>query len=165
MQPRHMNYYKMWMFLIVGLLMLTTPVFAQESGTTDPLPLSEHLIVLEFNTQNASKPNFEMLTDGRAIFTITASGPVAGDLGGTVTLNISQIVNIPELPLDSLAVTFTIETADGRIEGASDLVSNGSGQILSVTGVYADLFLAEVFLNGQIHGGTGSTETMIISPR
>jgi hypothetical protein len=73
-------------------------------------------------------------------------------------------------------VTFTIETADGRIEGyyvgslylpegASDLVSNGSGQILSVTGVYADLFLAEVFLNGQIHGGTGSTETMIISPR
>jgi hypothetical protein len=85
-------------------------------------------------------------------------------------------VRIPEVALDTLAVTFTIETDVGRIEGyyvgslylaagSRVLTSNGSGQILSVTGVYADLFLAEVFVTGQITPDTGSSETMIISPR
>jgi len=176
MQLLHTHYFKMWMFVIVGLLMLTAPVVAQESDTTEPLALSEQLLVLEFSTQNASEPTFDMLNDGRAVFAITASGPVAGDLEGTLTLNVNQVVNIPETPLDTLAVTFTIETADGRIEGyytgslfgtagGSALTSNGSGQILSVTGVYADLFLADVFLTGQITPDAGSTETMIISPR
>jgi hypothetical protein len=176
MKLRHRRYFKMWMILVVGLLVLTGSVFAQGLETTDPLAFSGHLLVLEFTTQNASEPHFEMLNDGRAVFTVTAAGSVSGDLDGTVTLNVNQVVSIPEVALDSLAVTFTIETDLGRIEGyyvgslylsagASALTSNGSGQILSVTGVYADLFLAEVFLSGQIAPDTGSTETMIISPR
>jgi hypothetical protein len=176
MQLRHRHYFKMWMVFMVALLALTGSVFAQDSETTDPLPLSEHLLVLEFSTQNASEPHMEMLNDGRGAFSVTASGSVSGDLDGAVTLNVNQVVRIPEVALDTLAVTFTIETDVGRIEGyyvgslylatgSRVLTSNGSGQILSVTGVYADLFLAEVFVTGQITPDAGSSETMIISPR
>jgi hypothetical protein len=176
MQLRYMRYFHLWMFFIVGCFVLNGPVFAQETGTTESLPLSEHLLVLEFSLQNASVPHMEVLNDGRGVFTITASGSVSGDLDGTATFYVNQVVSIPEVALDPLAVTFTIETADGKIEGyyvgslylfdgASVLTSNGSGQILSVTGVYADLFLADVFLTGQISPDNGSSETMIISPR
>lgn len=163
-----------------GLLLAAGTGLAQESAPTEPLPLTDELIVLEYSTVGEDI-SFEMLTDDRAVLAVNAPGSVSGDLEGTMSSNPNQLVELPDPPTDSFAVTFTIETADGTIEGyyagtihgaagGAAATINAHGQILAVTGVYADLFLADVFVTGEVpldpQGvGTGENGTMTLAPR
>ena len=172
-------------FATAGLLLSAGTSVAQGGeDPTDPLALGDELIVLDYSVGPVDPPpSFEMLSDNRAAFTVHAGGSVSGDLEGTITSNIHQVVEDPPSgpPTDSGAATFTIETADGTIEGYYVVTLHGSagdsaatvnahGQILAVTGAYADLFLAEVYVTGEVpldpEGvGTGENGAMTIAPR
>lgn len=163
-----------------GLLLAAGTGLAQESAPSEPLPLTDELIELEYSVLGEDI-SFEMLTADRALLEVNAAGSVSGDLEGTISSNPNQLVELPDPPTDSFAVTFTIETADGTIEGyyvgtihgvAGDPAAsvNAHGQILAVTGAYAELFLAEVYVTAEVpldpEGvGTGENGTMTIAPR
>ena len=165
-----------------GLLLSAGTGLADSDEPTDPLQLGDELLVVDDSLGPADQPpSFEMLSDNRAVFKVNAAGSVSGDLEGTMTSNPNQVVELPDPATDSGAATFTIETADGTIEGyyivtlhgvVGDSVGTvyGHGHILAVTGVYADLFLAEVYVTGEVpldpEGvGTGENGTITLAPR
>lgn len=87
---------------------------------------------------------------------------------------------MPAPPLHPVTVMFTIETEDGTLEGfyagslylaeGSDQASiHASGMLLSVSGAYADLYLAEVFVSSTVQfvdgRSVGESGTMTITAR
>lgn len=166
--------------LLVGLgSAQNMSIRAQEGEVIEPLDLNQPL-VLDYNLVPAGPPTFENLTDGRRVFRLDAAGSASRDLEGTINGAITQ-AQIPGY--EQITNTFSIETDEGSIKGylvgtyhpvLDDNLDGTStvrmhGQILSVTGVYADLFLAEVHTRSEvsISGGIGSEEigTMTIMPR
>lgn len=154
------------------------PVLAQDGEVVEPLELSQPLIV-NYNLAPAGPPVIESLSDGRRIFRLDAAGQVSGALEGTISGTVTQAQTPGYEPITN---TFVIETEDGRVEGyltgtyhpqlddnldgISELVLHG--QVLSVTGKYADLFLAQVFVRSEVNvsGGMGTEEVgeMTIAP-
>lgn len=126
------------------------------------LPLSQQLLTLSFMTtptSTAGTEQFEGKT--RQVLKITAEGSVSGDMAGHITTSIVEVHSIPAPAHQGIAITFTITTEAGSIDGfyagsihvAADqdkLTIHGYGKILSVTAAYADLFLAEVFVSSEV---------------
>lgn len=147
---------------------------------TEPLDLSTQLLVLEFSTTPTGPPDLEPLSQNRQVFKIDATGPVKGALVGKMSASVTEVHAVPPPKHHGIAISFTLETEQGTIEGyysgsihivegGRRALINGYGQILSVTGVYADLFLAEVFVSSEVARvdgrATGAKGWMTISPR
>lgn len=166
--------------LCIAILGLTSLSFAQDMEPVEPLNLSGQPVVLEFSTGAAGPPSIEPLTDGRMTFRIMAAGEISGAFTGSISVSVSEVTAMPSPPLHPVTVMFTIETEDGVIEGyyagslylaeGSDSASiHAAGQILSVSGAYADLYLADVFVNSAVQfvdgRSVGESGTMTITVR
>lgn len=129
--------------LAIGLAALAVPVPA----TAGP-PLN-----LTFEELGGGPPEIEVV-DGTVVFKITPVQSVSGDLTGTLTEKITQVFPAWDDDHTPIAAIWTLETPDGTIEGSYSgtfqHLPDGShlilqrGTVLSVTGAYADLFLARV---------------------
>jgi hypothetical protein len=172
------------LFITLILLALTGLVTAQEQEITEALALSNRPVVIEIFAAPGA-PTIEPLADGRVVFKISDEGPVSGDLEGTIRQSITQTQGVT-IHMEAMSAMFTIETDQGTLEGyyvgtihpegarlmgegAETVIGMGHGQILSVSGAYADLFLADVYLTGELrfsHGrATSSSSTMTITAR
>ena len=166
--------------LCIAILGLTSLSLAQDLIPVEPLNLSDQPVVLEFSTGAAGPPTIEPLTDGRMAFRIMAAGEISGAFEGSISANVSEVTAMPSPPLHPVTVMFTIETEQGMIqgyyagslylaEGADSASINATGQILSVSGTYADLYLADVFVNSAVQfvdgRSVGESGTMTITVR
>ncbi len=166
--------------LCITVIGVTSISLAQDIEPVEPLNLSDQPVVLEFSTGAAGPPTIEPLTDGRMAFRIMAAGDISGAFEGSISANVSEVTAMPSPPLHPVTVMFTIETEQGMIQGyysgslylaeGSDSASiNAAGQILSVSGTYADLYLADVFVNSAVQfvdgRSVGESGTMTISAR
>ncbi len=164
----------------VAVIGLTSISLAQDIEPVEPLNLSDQPVVLEFSTGAAGPPTIEPLTDGRMAFRIQAAGEVSGTFEGSLSALVSEVTAMPSPPLHPVTVIFTIETQDGTLEGfyagslylaeGSDSASiNAAGQILSVSGAYADLYLANVFVSSAVQfvdgRSVGESGTITITVR
>lgn len=146
----------------------------------EPLNLSDQPVVLEFNTGAAGPPTIEPLTDGRMAFRIMAAGEIRGAFEGSISASVSEVTAMPSPPLHPVTVMFTIETEQGMIQGyyvgslhlpdgADKADIHASGQIVSVSGAYADLYLADVYVSSQVQfvegRSVGESGTMTITVR
>jgi len=149
--------------LLIGITILgmSSAVLAQDIDTIEPLDLSAGPVALEFSLSAAGPPTIELLTDGRMTFRIMAVGQVSGSLEGNLMAKVSEVTAMPSPPLHPVTVMFTIETELGTLEGyyagslhladgSEQAVVNASGLILSVSGAYADLYLADVYVSSTV---------------
>ncbi|NDJ78705.1 MAG: hypothetical protein GYB65_20845 [Chloroflexi bacterium] len=173
--------YRLVSLIIIGVIVLalTGLATAQEPDMTTPLELDDAPLELEFSIGAAGPPTIEPLSDGRVVFKINAEGPVTGALEGTMRSAITEVN--PDPPVyQGIGITFTIETENGMLEGfysgtiyhptdAPIATVSGHGQILSVSGAYADLFLADVLVSSEVQfedgRSTGESGTLTITPR
>lgn len=136
-------------------------VAAQDIQPVDPLALAADPVVLEFSTGSAGAPTIQLLTDGRMTFRIMAAGDVTGSFDGSISAKVSEVTPDPSPRFHPVTVIFTIETEQGQLEGfyagsfyqpegADQATIVASGKILSVSGVYADLYLADVYVNSAV---------------
>ncbi len=147
---------------------------------TEHPDFADQLLVLLFNTAPTGPPDLEPLPQDRQIFKIKARGPVKGSLVGEMTQSITEVHTFPPSVLQGVAISFMITTEQGKIEGyytgsihfidaESKWLINAYGQILSVTGAYAELLLAEVFVKSEVPREEGRAQgengRMTISPR
>ncbi len=168
--------------LVVGISVIGVGgmAFAQDAEPVTPLALASEPVVVEFSTGAAGPPTIEVLTDGRMTFRIMAAGEVSGALQGSISAQVSEVTAMPSPPLHPVTVLFTIETEQGVLEGyyagsiylpdgADQARISASGHILSVSGVYADLYLAEVIVNSAVQfvdgRSVGESGTLTISAR
>lgn len=174
------NVYAVLRMLFVSLIVVGafSVALAQDVVPVEPLDLSSEPVVLEFTSGAAGPPTVEPLTDGRMTFRIQAAGEVSGALEGSLSALVSEVTVMPSPPLHPVTVMFTIETNDGTIEGfyaGSLYLAEGSdqaaihayGRILSVSGAYADLYLADVLVTSAVQfvdgRSVGESGTMTIS--
>lgn len=166
--------------IVLILLVVIGSITAQEPEMSEALDLSNAPIVLEFSTGAAGPPTIEPLTDGRMTFRIAAAGEVSGALAGSISANVAEVTAMPPPPSHPFSVMFTIETEQGTIqgyyvgnlylaEGSDQALINASGQVLSVSGAYADLYLADVFVTSAVEyvdgRSVGDSGTMTITGR
>lgn len=176
------NLYAVLRMLFVSLIVVGafSVAFAQDMVPVEPLNLSSEPVILEYSLGAAGPPAIEPLTDGRMTFRIQGAGQVSGALAGNISALISEVTAMPSPPLHPVTVMFTIETEQGLLEGfyagslylaeGSDQAAiHGYGRILSVSGTYADLYLAEVFVSSTVQfvdgRSVGESGTMTITAR
>lgn len=153
---------------------------AQDIVPIEPLDLSSEPVVLQFSSGAAGPPTVEPLTDGRMTFRIQAVGEVSGAFEGSLSALVSEVTAMPSPPLHPVTVMFTIETEVGTLEGfykgslylaeeSDQAIIHASGLILSVSGAYADLYLADVFVTSAVQfvdgRSVGESGTMTIAVR
>ncbi len=146
----------------------------------DLLNLTSAPVVLEFSTGPAGPPMIEIVTDGRMTFRIDVAGPVSGSFAGTLRGTVSEMTANPSPAYHQVTVMFTVETELGsfdgyyagsfhRPDGADQAQIAAAGKILSVSGAYADLYMADVYVNSAVSyvdgRSTGEAGTMLIAPR
>ncbi len=176
------NLYTVLRVLFVGLFVVGafSRALAQDVVPVEPLGLSFEPVVLEYSLGAAGPPTIEPLIDGRMTFRIQGAGEVRGTFEGSISALISEVTAMPSPPLHPVTIMFTIETEDGTLEGfyagslylaeGSDQASiNASGMILSVSGSYADLYLADVYVTSAVQfvdgRSVGESGTMTITAR
>lgn len=139
--------------LRISFLMIVVVVVSAANGLA--LAQGSKPLKLDFVAAGGGPPNVELLPDGTLIFKITALESVSGDLTGTLTENITQVYPLADedglLPVTTF---FTLQTSAGTIKGYYSgtfmHIHDGThmitqhGEILSVTGAYADLYQANV---------------------
>lgn len=178
--------YKLVLFtttMIIMFVVIVGGVVAQENNMITPLDLSNEPVVVEFSTSAAGPPIIEPLTDGRMAFRITAGGDISGTISGSITARITEVTANPSPVFHPITVMFTIETEVGMMEGyyvgsfirtdgpdGPDHANvNAAGKILSVSGAYADLYLADVFVTTTVQYEDGrsvaDSGTMTIAAR
>jgi hypothetical protein len=170
------NLYAVLRVLFVSLIVVGAfnVALAQDMSPVEPLHLSSEPVVLEFSSGAAGPPTVEPLADGRMTFRIQGAGEVSGAFAGSISVLVSEVTAMPSPPLHPVTIMFTIETQDGTLEGfyvghlylaegSDQAVIRGSGSILSVSGAYADLYLADVavsstvqFVDGRSVGESGT---------
>jgi hypothetical protein len=161
--------------MVLGVLGLTA---AQDIAPVEPLELSQEPVVLEFSSGAAGPPTIEPLTDGRMTFRIQGAGEVSGAFEGSLSAYVSEVTAMPSPLLHPVTVMFTIETEVGTLEGfyagslylaegSDQAVIRASGMILSVSGAYADLYLADVHVSSTVQfvdgRSVGESGTMTIT--
>ena len=163
---------KLWLLALLLMLIATgAPVLAQNGGRAMPL-------TIQFSTVPQAEPVVEQFRN-QIIFKIETSGDVTGDFEGKLTQRITQVAPLPEPALEPITTFFSIETDKGTIEGYysgyfylpgadQDAQVQQHGQVLSVTGQYADLYLANVYMNSVVNiengAGVGDSGSMTIVP-
>lgn len=165
--------------IVCMVLVTSVPASAQDPDRTEAMQLSGHIVKLQYEIRPAGPPLIEMVSDNRVVFSIQTSGAISGDLQGTLTTRITEVH--PEQPPAHQWITsvFVIETEAGRIEGfytgtihrpegADSAELHARGQVLSVSGAFADLFRAEVYVQATVpfeNGvGVGEIGGMVIAP-
>ncbi|MBK8020603.1 MAG: hypothetical protein IPK19_04015 [Chloroflexi bacterium] len=153
---------------------------AQDMTPVERLALTGEPVVLEYSIGAAGPPTIEPLTDGRMAFRIMGAGEVSGTVAGSMSATISEVTAMPSPPLHPVTVQFTIETEQGMIQGfyaGSLYLADGSdqadihatGKILSVSGAYADLYLADVYVSSSVQfvdgRSVGESGTMTVIAR
>lgn len=174
---------KNWIsFLLIAILTLASvpATDAQDPDMTEPMQVSGKLLKLQYDVRPAGPPSIELLSDSRVVFSIVASGDISGDLQGTMTTTITEVHPDPTPPSQWFTSVFVVETDEGhfegfysgalyRPEGADAAEVRGEGIVLSVSGVYADLYRATVFVQGSVpyeNGmGVGENGSMVIVPQ
>lgn len=166
--------------VIVALAGLTSMSLAQDIAPIEPLVLAGEPVIVDYSLGAAGPPTIEPLTDGRMAFRIAGAGSVTGDLEGEMTARISEVTAMPSPPFHGVSVQFSIETELGQIEGyyagslylpdgADQAAINAAGRILSVSGAYADLYLADVYVTSTVQfvdgRSVGETGSMTIAAR
>jgi hypothetical protein len=172
-----------WISLLIFSFLITaslSSINAQGPDVIDPMQLSDTILKLQHDVRPTGPPTVEMLSDDRLAFSLEVSGEVSGDLQGSITARISEVHPVPALPRQSFTSMFVIETEAGRIEGfytgvlyrpesADAAEVHGEGRILSVSGVYADLYLASIFVQSTVPYqdgvGIGENGSMVIAPQ
>jgi hypothetical protein len=116
---------------------------------------------LDFVGVGGGPPDVVVLSDGTVIFKLTAIEAVTGDLTGTLTEKVTQVYPVSEedgiLPITT---SWSLQTASGTIEGCytgtfihmrdgSHMITQ-HGEVLSVTGAYAELYQATVLFQGVL---------------
>jgi hypothetical protein len=176
------NLYAVLRVLFVSLIVVGafSVALAQDVVPVEPLGLSSEPVVLEYSLGAAGPPMIEPLTDGRMTFRIQGAGEVSGALEGSISALISEVTAMPSPPLHPVTIMFTLETEDGTLdgfyagslylaEGSDHAAIHGYGRILSVSGAYADLYLADVFVTSAVQfvdgRSVGESGTMTISAK
>lgn len=164
-------------FTLIGLFGAAQ---AQDAAPVEPLTLRGEPVVLNFSSGAAGPPTVEMLSDGRMTFRIQAAGDVSGALEGSISAKVSEVTAVPSPAFHPVTVIFTIETDLGQIEGyyagslylaegSDSAIIDASGQILSVSGAYADLYLADVIVSSAVQfvdgRSVGESGTMTLAAR
>ncbi|HVU09868.1 MAG TPA: hypothetical protein VHD90_01270 [Phototrophicaceae bacterium] len=161
---------------LISVLALGLSMVSAQQATEMPAPKVERPLTLTYQSTPTADPTLD-----NGIFQLSATGDLSGDLTGTYTQNITQLCGcVTENPLSPIDNLFTIKTADGMLMGyivgsyyqaAADSASAdyvGHGQILSVSGNYADLYLADVYLNATVKlvdgNGVSDAGTLTITP-
>ncbi len=122
---------------------------------------SGHPLRLTFTGLSSGPPEVEVLDDGTVVFRITAIESVSGDLTGALTESITQVHHVSEVNgLLPVTTIWKLETAEGTIQGyysgLFDHLQDGShritqhGEVLSVTGAYANLYQARVLFTATL---------------
>lgn len=170
----------LWSVIVSFVLVASLPARAQDPDMTAPMPLTDRIVSLQYEVAPAGPPSVEPLSDNRVVFSLETSGGISGDLQGTVTTRLTEVHAQPAPPHQWFSSTFVIETDAGRIEGfyngslylpegAESAEVHGMGQVLFVSGAYADLFQARVFVQGAVpfeNGiGVGESGSMVIAPQ
>jgi hypothetical protein len=147
---------------------------------TETLALAGRLHSLDYSTKADGAPHIESLSGNRNVLRTRAKGPVRGSFVGTISETVTIVHAVPAPQLQGIAISFTVETSQGSFSGhytgsiqlgdqGGEYLINGYGQVVSVTGAYAELFLAEVFVNSKVPKGkgrsAGETGTLTLSPR
>jgi hypothetical protein len=124
------------------------------SFSSSALAQGNQPLKLDFVAAGGGPPSV-VVVDGTVIFKITAIESVSGDLTGTLTESITQVYPLTdEEGLLPITTSWTLQTSAGTIKGyytgtfmhmqdGTHLITQ-HGEILSVTGEYADLFQATV---------------------
>ncbi|MBZ0282643.1 MAG: hypothetical protein K8L97_18020 [Anaerolineae bacterium] len=174
------RFVQMLVICVVVMLAALGTVTAQEGDMIEPLALSSEPVVLQFSTGAAGPPTIEPLTDGRMAFRIMAAGEISGTFAGNISARVSEVTLNPSPTFHPVTVMFTIETEQGQIEGyyagsfhrpegAEQANIEASGVILSVSGAYADLYLADVTVSSQVQfvdgRSVGESGTITIAAR
>lgn len=176
------QHHRLVFLLIVSVIVVGAfgIINAQEEAMIEPLALAGEPVVLSFSLSAAGPPTIEPLTDGRMTFRILAAGEVSGAVAGSISARVSEVTAMPPPPFHPVTVMFTIETEAGQIEGfyagslhrpegADQADITASGTILSVSGAYADLYLADVTVSSQVQfvdgRSVGESGTLTIAAR
>jgi hypothetical protein len=156
--------------VLLVLLVLSLSPAAIAGNPPQPLHLS-------FETIGGGPPDVEVLADGTIVFKASPVEGVSGDLTGTLTEHLTQVYNAAEedgvLPI---ATIWELVTSSGSMKGyyAGTFVhlQDGThrivqvGEVLSVTGAYAELYQAKVVYKGSLNASHMFAEGRItILPR
>lgn len=165
---------------VIAFTSLAGVVLAQDMTPIEPLALAGEPVVIDYSLGAAGPPTIEPLTDGRMAFRIDGVGAASGALEGAMTARISEVTPMPSPPFHGVSVQFRIETELGEIEGyyagslhlpdgADQASIHATGRILSVSGAYADLYLADVYVTSAVQfvdgRSVGETGVMTLAAR
>ena len=156
---------------------------------SSPQADSSSWLTLHYTLTAPDAPQYEQVEDGRFLIKTHANGPISGDIEGHITLRLTQIIMPKPAEMDyatalpmQVSAFFTINSGDEQIEGfyngsmtpMLDPVGNGNshfqgtGQVVSVTAGFIDLFLNYVFVTDVIRMvegvGTGANGSMQLKP-
>ncbi len=145
--------------------------------------------VLQYDLVATEPPVYQNVTNGRQLVNLQARGSVSGYIEGEMVVRLTQIIMPKPAGMDysqalpmQVGAIFKIRSGEEMIEGyysgsistILDAAGHGTGrvqatgQIISVTADFADLFLNYVFVTDvvkMVEGiGTGSKGTMQIKP-
>lgn len=141
--------------LLTILVLTILSCLLMGSYSNSSLAQGNQPLKLDFVAGGGGPPNVTVLGDGTVIFKVTALESVSGDLTGTLTEKITQVYPLSdEDGLLPVTTSWTLQTAAGTIEGyysgtfmhmhdGTHMITQ-HGEILSVTGAYADLYQAKV---------------------
>jgi hypothetical protein len=136
---------------------------AQES----PAPLDPHVLVITLSSTLIGEPEVHS-AGGTDIVRFSVEGTAGGDIEGSFEARVTRVgegaaraFNPPNFSLPASAL-LTLTGVEGTIEialdgvvffpetGFPDAVTRMSGRVMSVGGVFADLFLADAIYEGRI---------------
>lgn len=147
---------------------------------TETLDLSGKVHKINFCTEIEGTPHIEPLSGHRNIFRAHARGDVSGAVVGIITESVTEVHAVPPPALQGIAINFSVESSDGSFSGfytgsiqrtddEGSFWINGHGQVLSVTGAFAEFFLADVIVHSEVHRSkgmsVGESGELVISPR
>lgn len=146
-------------------------------------------VTLHYDLVGLEAPRHEKIADGRFLVNVQAVGAVTGDIEGEMTLRITQILTPKPVEMDysqalpmQIGAIFTIRSGNDMLEGiytgslspmldpsgSGALRVQATGQIISVTAGFVDLFLNYVFVADAVRMveglGTGASGTMQLKP-
>lgn len=146
----------------------------------EPISFASQTLTLAFSTTPDEGVFSEPLSGSRQVFIVNASGKVSGEISGEISQQVTEVHRVPAPNHQGIAISFQVTSGLGSIKGyytgsitmaeeKTHWQVHGRGQLLSVSGAYAELFLAEVFISSQVPivdgRAAGENGTMTIAPQ
>lgn len=156
-------------------------------GTVPEVSADVEGLTLDYDLVAPEAPNYKKSDDGRLLAIVRAHGPLRGEMEGTLELHITQVI-VPKPPnMDisralpmHIGTLFKIHSGDDALEGSytgtmypmldasgtGTARVQGTGQVISVSTGFIDLFLYYVFVEDvvkMVEGtGTGARGPMML---